>query len=527
MIMNWLEKFQDLFKREITPTEMEAIFQRLDVDQFFGMLNNLWHPSELINKIGGYHNLPLLYKDSEIYAAVDKRLAALMDTRLVIDGENKELAKFFQDQILPHEQQLKQDFWWAIPYGFAVEQIIYDPNRTCKVIGFQKEDFWRFEPLQDQIHVRVVRTSNTALMNQVMPYGKWVLTTNNGTYSNPYGDPMFERLIQPWIFRCNGWDLWMDFAKRFANGFMHAKISDADKASQVRKELEKAAKASIIVTDKDSELTLIQASRDSSLYSMIDDKTVNTMQRVILGETLSSSMQARGSAGAADIHNEVRLEKTRADIRLVEKSINETIRQIGAVCGYDEESLPKATLIFDPGLNAELAARDSVLTASGVKFTKQYYVNNYGFKEEDFEIKEEAASPFSMFSQTPAKKKGNKQSFLNPEDVKTFLGIPDAKCGTCNKIQLAPNLGRKDARQLEEKEDTVDFLLRNGAEPINMDDLLAAINTATSSADLDEKLAILFDQRNPDFVDLMTDALYYAATKGALLGNPETLEPTE
>lgn len=515
--MNWWDRFQDLFKREVPSTEMDAIFQRLDVDSFFSQLNNLWNPGELIRKMGGYENLHLLYKDSDIYSAIDKRVAALLDTRLIIEGEDQALVKFFEEQLLPHEVQLKQDFWWTVYNGFGVEQIIYDPDRSCKVIGFQKEDFWRFEPQPDLIKVKLVNTTNSAYMNKIMPYGKWVLTTNNGTVSKPMGDPMAERLIQPWIFKCNGWDLWMDFAKRFANGFLWAQISDEKKAKAMRETLEKAGKSSVLVSDKTTNIQMLGASRDSSLYTLIDDKTVASIQRVVLGETLSSTMEVRGSSGAAGVHNDVRVEKTMADIRLVEKALNETITQIAAVCGHTGV-LPKAKLIYETGLNAELAARDTILGAQGIKFNKDYYVKNYGIEEDDFEIVEPQA-PQSFFSPKA------KRTFLSPEDVKDFLGAPVKH--VCNSMNLDPGIARKNSRQLNEKEDTVDFLWRNGEQPINTDDLIAAINMSTTSKELDQNLTKLFDTRNNGFVDTLTEGLYYAASKGALLGNPEKLPSEE
>src|SRR5690606_1670872 len=267
--MLFVDNIRDiLFKKEIPEHEAEAIFNRLDVDQFFSYLNNLYDPSELIEKMGGLHNLDKLTKDSEIYAAIDKRIAALLDTRLILDGGPHK--KFFEDQIMPHERQLKQDFWWTVYNGYGVEQIIYKEDRSGEVEGFQKEEFWRFMPLPDLIHVKVVHTSNVELMNKILPYGKWVLTTNNGTYNNPTGDAMAERLIQPWLFRCTSWDLWIDFAKKFSQGFMHGKVEDKKHVTDFRKKLEKAAKGAIIVTDKNSELDLIQPSRDTGIYSTID-----------------------------------------------------------------------------------------------------------------------------------------------------------------------------------------------------------------------------------------------------------------
>lgn len=521
--MDWLNQFKDrLFKREAPNTEFDSYYKRIDIDEFFHSLNNLWEPNELIEKIGGHRRLKKIMIDAEIYAAFDTRKAAIMDTKLIIESQSEANKKFFEEQILPFEDQLKEDFFQAIPYGYQVEQIIYDPDRSCKVVGFQREDFWRFAPLQDLIHVKVIDTSNVNLINQIMPYGKWVLTSHGGSYYNPQGDAVLEKLIQPWLFRCTDWDLWLDFAKRFANGFMHAKIEDATKKDEVKAELAKAAKGAILVTDKNSELSLISASRDSSLYASIDDRVIASIQKVVLGQTQTSDMSERGSSGSAEVHDRVRMEKFRADCKMIEKSFNETIKQIAYVCGMQEE-IPTVKLITDIGLNVEQADRDVKLNSMGVKFSKSYYINNYGFKEEDIEAIESAQPSF--FNQ-------KKSLFLKPEDIKKYLEIENV-CLSCNtkpstkKAMLAPNITRKQNRQLEEREDAVKFLQRNGGEPINIDDLTNAIMTSKSEKELDQKLLALFDQDSPELIDLLTNTFYYAATKGALFGNPKVLTEEE
>lgn len=509
------DKFADLFKKEVPAHEAEAIFNRLNVDEFFSYLNNLYNPSELIEKMGGLENIDKLYKDPEIYAAIDKRMAALLDTRLVLDGGP--YLQFFQDQIIPHERQLKQDFWWTVFNGYGVEQIIYKEDRSGEIEGFQKEEFWRFAPLPDLIHVKVQYTSSPNLMNKVLPYGKWVLTTNNGTYFNPTGDVMAERLIQPWLFRCTAWDLWIDFAKKFSQGFMHGKVQDQKSVKDFRAKLEKAAKGAIIVTDKNSELNLIQPSRDTSIYNTIDDKTIASIKKVILGETQTSDVSG-GTYASSYIHNEVRLEKTRADINLVEDAINKVIEQIAAVNGLTGE-LPRATLIYDPGLNKELADRDAVLYTQGVRFNKKYYENSYGLKDDEFDITEETTPSF--FNQQ------KKSLFLNPDDLKNYLEL-DKQCSHGkSSIKLAPSINRKKNKSDQEKEEVVGLLNRNGRSPIDIDDLTNAILTSKDSKDLDNKLNALFYQDSPEFIDLLTNSLYYTAAKGARLGNPKKVKPDE
>lgn len=523
--MSWYDSFKEgyenLFKKKVEDTSFNAMFQRVDVEKFFNALNNLWHPDELIRKIGGYNKLQLLYKDADIYAAIDKRIAALLDTRLVIDGTDPVLVKFFQEQILPHERQLKQDFWWTVYNGWGVEQIIYNEDGSGRVSGFQKEDFWRFEPQRDLIHIKLINTTDNLLRNKIVPYGKWVLTTNNGSSSNPIGDAMASRLITPWIMKCNTWDLWMDFAKRFANGYVHAKISDEKEKDKVRKALESAAKSTILVTDKNSEFTMIQPNRDSSLYSILDERTVKSIQKVILGETQSSDMQERGSAGSAGVHNEVRLEKTRADIDLVTTAINEVIYQIALVNEFDTTNLPKASLIYDPAFNLDLASRDQTLHGMGVRFNKDYYKNNYGLKDKEFEVVDTDAISTPSFGFGSRGKK----TFLSPEEMKKFIGGVVKPCN--HGLKLDAETSRKASRQQNENDEIVAVLNRTAAPPLDSDDLISAILTSKNEKELDEKLNLLFDVRNNKFVDDMTNALYYAAARGAMFGNPETVPNEE
>lgn len=516
--MSWYDKIEELFKRKVKKNEFEAIFKRMDFDEFFNSLSNLWAPSELIKKMGGYHKLEVLYKDPDIYSAIDKRTAALLTTEMQFDGPDESLVKFFEEQLRPHERQLKLDFWWTIYNGWGVEQIVYEEDGSGRVAGFQREEFWRFEPMKDLIHVKLVNSNNREYLNKVLPYGKYVLTTNNGTSYNPFGDAMAERLILPYIFKCNGWDLWMDFAKRFANGFMHGRIEDMAQSGDLRMALEKAGKSTIFVSDKNTELSLIQPSRDSSIYDMIDGKTVRSIQKVILGETQTSDMQERGSSGSAGVHNEVRQEKTWADIELITKGINEVIRQIGDVNGFDRRLLPKVTLTWDPDFSLEQAARDQTLYGMGVRFKKDYYRKTYGLKEDDFEVEEVKQEPSWGFKATG-------KSFLSPEEMANYIGLKksDHKCA----IHLDASDTRKSRRQEKEKEEIVGLLSRNSAPPIDPDSLIAAILSSKDEKELDEKLVALFNIRNNGFADDMAKGLYLAAARGAMLGNPEVLDEEE
>lgn len=517
--MNLKELLLSPFKKEIKKSEISAMLEKVNIDTFFDNLAHYYRPSELVRQLGGRRRFNHLLKDDDIYSCVDKRLAALQDTKLKFEGGDQFLVDFYSQQITPHEDQLKTDFWFTIYNGTGVEQIIYDPTGAKNIVGFEREQFWRFKVQPNLIEAKVEATSNSDLLGKILPWGKWVVTTYGATKENVFGEPLAEKLIQPWIFKCTGWDLWLDFAKRFSNGFLYAKVEDSDMIEEFREKLEIAGKSSILVTSKVDDVQMIQASRDSSIYSLIDDKTVAKIQRLILGETLSSSMLDRGSSGAAQVHNEVRLEKTRADIKFVEAAINQIVEQTAAVFGFSGE-LPKAKLIYDPGLNADLASRDATLNSIGVKFTKKYFETNYGLMDDDFTVDHSSGGGFP-FSQ-------KKRTFLSPEDVKGFLGPIDKTCSH-GKLNLASDasVARKANRSYNEKEEIVQLLNRIDSPPLDMSELIAAINISKNSKELDENLSKLFDQKNNDFSEVLSMALYNAASRGAMLGNPKRLTKDE
>lgn len=418
-----------LYKREVNQANIKAYFERIDLDNFFNNLTYYVDPEELVLKIGDRRVLQRLMYDGEIYAAVDKRMASLTTTNLVLESPSDEVKRFFEDQIMPHERQLKLDFWQAVPYGYAVEQIIYKADGSGQVEGFQKEDFWRFEPMRDNIHVRLRNPRySLGLESEVLDYGKWVLTTNNGSFSNPLGEAMFSRLYLPWLFRCQAWDLWMKFAERYSMGFLIGK-TDAENQQQMDaflNQLKSAVKGAALAVSNGSDIQLIQPNRDSSIYSIIDDKTVALFYRVILGETQSSIMEDRGGSSSANVHNSIRIEKTRSDIYLVQGAFNETMKQIGAVNGIDEKLIPTATLILDQGLESDRASRDQILASTNqVLFKKKYFIDKYGFEEDEMDVVIPSAP--SVFS----KPKDNKSLFLTKKDVDIYLeknlGCPD--CG--------------------------------------------------------------------------------------------------
>lgn len=488
--MSLFDLFEKLYEREVPDEDSPKFAQIFERQDFESMIHGINHHLEFerrVNKISHRRDLEVIYQhDIEIYSAWDKRTQAVKNTHLKLESESNELKTFFENQIMPYEDQLKEDFLWAVPYGYNVEQIIYKEDRSGEVEGFQRENFWRFEPQKDGIHVILKNSGSSFFMNNLnefMPYGKWVLTTHKGSAVKPAGESLFARLYLPWLWRCSGMDEWVRFAEKHGRGFLIGTTPSADDVHALQEAIDNAVKGAGFAVAEGTNLQYLQTTSQGDLYKKLDDQLVNMMLRAILGETQTSKMEERGSSASTGVHNEVRIEKTKADCKLIEKSINETIRQIAAV-NEIEGDLPKARIHLGQGLENERAERDIKLKTTGVKFKKDYFVKNYGLKEEEFEIVEDESPLGGLF-------KGDK-------GLDFAEALPKQEFG------------------LDYIEEVIELLEKQNLSPMKDSLIFKMVKEATSYEDLREKTGKLFeDADDSEFVDTLSKALYHMAIVGA------------
>jgi len=505
--MAFYDRFKDkLFKAELPKKgspEASALYERVDLENFLSNLHYYNDPVEFINRIGRRELERLYASDGEIMAATDKRIAALQTSDVQIVTESKELEDFFNRNLVSHSYQLMEDFWWSVAYGYSVEQIIYNEDLSGEVQGFQREAFWRFDPLSDLKQVILKSSGNSSTkvdLNQTLPYGKWVLTVNKGTARNPRGEAIYNRLYQPFLFRCGGYDFWFHFLKRFASGFLIGKtMGDNNQIKGMRLALDTAAKGGTIAIANEDSVEMINSAQKGDSYKIFTDNILNTYLRVILGETQTSVMEVRGSSASAEVHNGIRAEKTLSDIKLVEKSFNETLYQIALVNGIDLERNPvRIKIVPSQSIDAGRAERDSKFKQSGVaNFTKKYLMEQYGFKEDDIEI--------------PVKDPLSGLGFSEDQKKNLFLtGVKNHEC-----MEFAPD----NDQAFSEVEDLVALLEKLDISPLDSESLVAAVFASTSKKDLEKNLESLFDQDNPEFTDVLTEALYSSVAKGYRRGD--------
>ena len=164
--------------------------------------------------------------------------------------------------------------------------------------------------------------------------------------------------------------------------------------------LEDMVQDAIAVIPDDSSIEIQEASKSSSaeIYEKLIDKMNTEISKAILGQTLTTEIGSTGSYAASNTHMQVRQDIVDSDKKLVEGVINQLIQWIYEI-NFANAEVPVFELYEPEDVDLNLAQRDKILSDTGVKFTKEYFIKNYGLEEEDFDIREDIIPPSPNFKE--------------------------------------------------------------------------------------------------------------------------------
>lgn len=457
-------------------------------DSIFSALSGMQDPDMILEKAGiERHQLKMLEYDDEISGALETRREAVtsMPWRLESiaggDGEPEDAPTLFvREQIECVIGDILRGAWAAVPYGYSVLQIQYAGLEGGR-IGL---DWARLNPMQDfkpnrsgEITRKDSRTSELRVLTEDEKT-VFFLTRRNPSWENPYGDALLSRLYWPWFFRHNGWSFWMKLLERFGDPLL---IGKGPEPQDIVDALHELGFDSVVAVGNNDELDAFHATGKDS-FETLEIAVTKRIQKLVLGQTLTSDVGSSGSYAAAKVHNDVRMDKRNSDIRLITPTIQRVIDALWALNGFSGDS---PTFIMDDGNGLQMARaeRDANLVKSGVlKLTEDYLLRVYDYEAGDFEIPQ--ASPQGQGA----------------------LGA-----GTGLMLSAQAPLTRAQQRI----EDLGDGLLESTELPIPADKIQAAIKAASSPEDLDRRLAKLAVDANPAaYREMLEKALFAADVMG-------------
>jgi phage gp29-like protein len=380
-------------------------------------------------------------------------------------------------------------------YGYSVQECVY--TRSSLGIGIESMQAKPIEWFYIRADGKWMYRGSTGLEVECDPR-KYFITRRQPSYRQQYGESLLSRLYWTVFFKGHGRKFWAKFLERFGEPLLIGKVADQAKFIADVAALGLAAGLPVQPNETVESVAVTQAGE----FERFDNTLAKSIQKAILGQTLTSDVGSSGSFAAAKVHDSVRQDKRNADIRLVTATVQ---RLIGTLCDLNGWGAPPTFVMADgTGLEMDRAQRDKVLVDAGiVKLSKEYILDRYDFEEGDFEVVAETATPVA------------ESTTDEPEsDVAMSASLVTlAK----RKQQFTP--------QQQAIEDAADALMVKVPEPINLDAMLSAVKAATDPTDLAVRLSMLLDQQDPRFTELLARAQFAAQTLGYVVSEQESPRP--
>ena len=451
-----------------------SLDSHLAVSSFFNNVMKAPDIDETLRKAGiQRHRLSILLDDDEIGQAAETRLDALLGAPYRLEPNDTPEAELLTQELNEWFVELATCAHNALFFGYSVQEAIYERKDThigLEWVG-EKPMEW-FEPKNDG---RLIYRSESGFEGEVDQTVKFFLTRRKSSYKQPYGKALLASLYWLFFFKQNGFKFWAKFLERFGTPILLGKVKDgSDEDVQAMNDALLSAHAqSVISIDADDSVEVVGLGQGGAgaSFDAFNTEIKRQIQKLILGQTLTSGTDNSGSRALGEVHENVRKDKLKSDIRLITPTIQAVI---DALCKLNQWPQHKIIIGEEKSLEADKAERDVKLKNAGANLTPQYFQREYGLQEGDIAEPQEPIS--KTFSAIP------KQAFSFKADVQ----------------KISPN-----QQEVDDLVDGIDKTLFSESE------LLKVVETVKNPDELQEKLYSLMSGDSVEkFNATMARALY-------------------
>lgn len=409
----------------------EEIATRKRALNFYSLANILPDPDIVLRKQGKDIRIyKELLCDPHVFACIQSRKAGVLSLDWEINrGLDKDKNAEEIEELLKklNIHKLISDILDATSYGYQPLEIIWKKSSSghvlpAKIIAKPPEWFC----FDDDNNLKFRTKDN--YYGEIVPDKKFLLAQNNPSYNNPYGERTLSRVFWSVTFKKGGLKFWVVFTEKYGMPHLigkHPRGASKDETNTLADMLEDMVQDAIAVIPDDSSVEIQEANKSSSaeIYEKLIDKMNSEISKAILGQTLTTEIGSTGSYAAANTHMKVRQDIIDSDKKLVESVINQLIQWIYEI-NFSNQDVPVFQMYEPEDVDLTLAQRDKILSETGVKFTKEYFIKAYGLEEEDFDIREDIIP--AMSSQFKEFKDQDENIFTPPgqeqiEDLYKFI----------------------------------------------------------------------------------------------------------
>lgn len=398
-------------KSENSKPESGALYSHEAEQALISYLTKMPDGDEVLRKAGVTRpRLKVMMYDDEIYQAIEKRQDKLESAPWRIEPIDRPESKIIMEHLREWWSEILLGTQNARWYGYSVLEAIYtkpeepslhiDGDTITPFIGFkwigEKPMQW-YEPKNDGRLMLLANYNTTRQDQEVDQRFKHFLTRCKSTYENPLGEALLSRLYWVWFFKTSGFKFWAKFVEKFGLPMLVGKT--AGKTTDMRDALLRAHASSVIALSGTDSVEIQTANTNgnaSQTFEVFDKNLERRIQKVILGQTLTSGTDGAGSRALGDVHLEVQNSKYKADVRMIMPTIQAIINALCDINGWERH---RVIIGEEKSLEETKADRDVKLKNAGAVLTPQYFKREYGL--EDGDVIEQNQIGFNQFTALP------------------------------------------------------------------------------------------------------------------------------
>ncbi|WOE40711.1 phage portal protein family protein [Acinetobacter chinensis] len=340
---------------------------------------------EVLRKAGiTRHRLRVLLDDDEIAQAVETRIDALLATPLRVEPSDTVETEKLNLILKEWFPEIAAGALNALFFGYSVQEAVYElkPDGYIGLEWIGEKPMQWFEPKNDGR--LIYRQEGSLTEHEVDQQFKFFLTRRKASYEQPYGKALLATLYWLFFFKQNGFKFWAKFLERFGTPILLGKCKDTE-TEDMNRALLNAHAQSVLSIDAEDDVQVLGTSGASgtagAAFESFNNQLVRQIQKVILGQTLTSGTDGKGSYSLGQVHENVRMDKLKSDIRLVTPTLQAVVNALCALNGWGKYEVmlgekPKP-------LNKDQAERDAHLKNAGANLSDQYFTREYGLQEGD------------------------------------------------------------------------------------------------------------------------------------------------
>ena len=384
---------------EVGPCQDDFATRKRANENFFLRSDELQNPDPILRKAGiEVDAYEITAADVRVYAATQSRNAPILamewdilpktidDTNLTPPEHIAIIKELFTGYNM---RDVLSQILTAFSFGYAVHEM-----NMCLVgelvlpLEFVAKParWFRFNQENELVFRSRNRTETVAL-----PPNKFILTQNNPTFDNPYGENYLGKCFWPAIFRTNGNKWWTIFAEKYGMPWLDVTLEDGEKEADFTNwatTVNQMVQDGILVHSTSEVIKMLESATNNgeAFEKYLNNANVD-ITLAILSTTLTTDIKG-GSFAAATVLNKVREDIVQNMQKKAEQTMNKVISLIYKLNPWEEQLAPQFVLIPEQKVKLEQSERDKNLVEANaqLKFTEKYYIDQYGLKEKEFDL---------------------------------------------------------------------------------------------------------------------------------------------